>query len=1171
MIKTKVFTKPKNTSTVTITSSGTIYNNGSTSYTGGSSTSGGTSTGGNSDYATNANYATTAGHATSADTSTNAEHADNADYATNANYSDKAGTANTSDYATNAANAEHADMAGGLDEAAMLELDKMYLSRQYDDTASGQITFDSGLISNSNVIIRGDTSIDGITEITGETTIYNNAQVTENLIVDGNVEAKTDLTVGGNTTLSSELETLGAAAFRNTVTIDKDTTINGTTNAQAINAADLVTASKGINIATAFKFDKNGDIIANSITSNNYNPNFSKGFTIAKKDTAMGTYKLLIDELQAWAKAQTKELVATGNVSNGDFTSGFIGGKGWSIYPRQVTNSAGVEETKWTGEFDNLICRGAMKVYEMVVSQLVGENDNRVFTGMLEVDHYDTESGKVYLSTNEGQTYNPFRTDDYIMVQRFSLASYDVVKQYELIVTDYGSEGTGKEMLAWVKFKNFTTTIDGATAEDLIQEGDTFVRMDNLTDETRKGIVQIIAVGNNAPYMDVIYGYKTDPNDSLKVRLGNLKGITHPNFGTLYGWGGYLQNMFAVGDFVLARTGENIDTKMQVIQSKFATRFQTTENNLTNADNFLANGQFVVANDGTIDKWNEINETTQYYVDSDGLPVVVNGEPTISGLNRVAVEEVNGKNVLHFKTDGTTSVSLKQLNANIKQPTKHTVYDSEDTTKSEEVLDTMYLSFRCKTAGQSTTLTVTVGNDLTATYTGKDTEWQTIEISGQWNGTGDCLITATSECYMTDLILQTQPLENLKTTYNTAIEQTSKKIQLQAERISKNETAISNLQVTADGITGDVKNYVDEKLTNYSTTEQTAQSITSTVNDAKDNLQSQITQNANNIKLKVNQSDYDTDQKALLDTGIDIANKTVSITADNFTVYNNSNEKVIASDKDGNLTVTGTVYANNGTFTGEVNATSGSIASFDIGDGYIGNNNIANTTSNDVILTKQYIHFAKFGSDTKQNAYFGAINLSSFIGAIDVMDTRTLAGDTKHGARFEVSGGKKNLAIEVVAGDTVLQKVTTQKVIEKSNFQFLTPTGTYTALSYYKDNIITFNASGKGIVLPTLTEIEDNVLQRTDTYLKFALHMTVIVGYSSTQSGTIYGRPETGDKFQGHDSTDYPYICGNNAYINGTDKEDILTSIAISRGDVLEFLLTYDGTIYCAYLLNHRN
>ena len=177
----------------------------------------------------------------------------------------------------------------------------------------------------------------------------------------------------------------------------------------------LITFLKGIKIDDIFQFDKDGNIIANTIASPYFSEKQKTGFAIAVVDTLTGKYKLCVDQIVAWAKATVGSLLVEGNsVFGGDlsspkYQSGFLDGFGWKLWGEAVPNASGKTEQRYTAELDNLIVRGTMRVYEMIISQLLGENDNRIFTGMLEVDHYDAESGKVYLDTKDGRMYNPFR------------------------------------------------------------------------------------------------------------------------------------------------------------------------------------------------------------------------------------------------------------------------------------------------------------------------------------------------------------------------------------------------------------------------------------------------------------------------------------------------------------------------------------------------------------------------------------------------------------------------------------------------------------------------------------------------------------------------------------------------------------------------------------------
>ena len=644
-----------------------------------------------------------------------------------------------------------------------------------------------------------------------------------------------------------------------------------------------------------FKFDAEGNVIAHSIASENANETEEKGFIIAKKDDT-GKYKLCVDELLAWGLATVKQLhvkgdsTFDGNLFSKQFVSDFLSGKGWGIYNKPVTNAAGVQENKWTGEFDNIIVRGSLRVYEMIISQLLGENDNRVFAGMMEVDHYDADSGKVYLDTQDGKLYNPFRKDDIIMVQQFngmpdSSNDYYVTKNYELLVTDAGcgSLEDGEKRLDWVKFTNFTSSMAGATPDTLIKKKDTFVRVDNLSDQDRKGIMQIITVGTASPHLDVIYGLKTDPEGALKGRLGNLEGIVHPWFGRLQGFGEYLNNLYAVGDLILRRTGESVDTKFQVLENMLSSRFSKTSYELTNEKNYLENGQFLEqitdSENKIIAGW-DIDSTDEsvFWFDASGLPVMVNGNPTASGNRKVSLEKVDGRQILRVQNCG-----IRQKNALIRQPGTHKEYVAGEKSSAElppteagytDVQDKLYISVRiyAKTAGALTLGFVDCADvrgkqntlqkrAINVAYSGA---WKTIPIEGVWNGTGDFVIQYTGDCYLAIASLTNEPLSELSKTVSTQIVQTANNIKLLGENIDTVNKKAVKVGIELDAEKGEIRQYVDQtdkknREDTSSLVVQTSSSITSSVDkklkDQYGNItseyQSAIDQSAEKISLKV--------------------------------------------------------------------------------------------------------------------------------------------------------------------------------------------------------------------------------------------------------------------------------------------------------------------------------
>ena len=655
-------------------------------------------------------------------------------------------------------------------------------------------------------------------------------------------------------------------------------------------AAGLITFLRGLRVGAGYKFDESGNILADSIDANNLNIGrgykFDENGDIISRD--IEAHDINANDLSVGGNS-----VFAGDLSSPDFVAGFLTGKGWRLKNEPIENAAGVLENKYNLELDNLIVRGSMRIFEMIISQLLGENDNRIFTAMMEVDHFDAESGRVYLDTKEGRMYNSFRKGDYIMVQQYNgLPSEEndhyVTKNYELLVKEVGTEGEGENSLAWVTFENFTSSMVGATPEKLITKRDTFVRVDNVSDTDRKGIIQVMTVGSDTPYIDIVHGMKTNPDSALKGRLGNLNGIRHPIFGQLKGFGEYLNNLYAVGDFVLSRTGESIDTKFQVLENMFSSRFSKTSYELTNGQNYLENGQFleqITDSENTIIAGWDIDTTDEsvFWFDASGLPVVVNGNPTASGNRKVSLEKVDGRQILRVQNCG-----IRQKNALIRQPGTHKEYVAGEKSSAElppteagytDVQDKLYISVRiyAKTAGALTLGFVDCADvrgkqntlqkrAINVAYSGA---WKTIPIEGVWNGTGDFVIQYTGDCYLAIASLTDEPLSELSKTVSTQIVQTANNIKLLGENIDTVNKKAVKVGIELDAEKGEIRQYVDQtdKKNREDTSSlivQTSSSITSSMDkklkDQYDTVTSEysssIRQTAEGIRQWVGSQDY---------------------------------------------------------------------------------------------------------------------------------------------------------------------------------------------------------------------------------------------------------------------------------------------------------------------------
>lgn len=520
----------------------------------------------------------------------------------------------------------------------------------------------------------------------------------------------------------------------------------------------------------------------------------------------------------------------SGNLSSPEFVSAFFGGLGWAIQKKEVVNAAGEKEYKYHLEIDDITIRNTLRVFEMIISQLLGENANRYFSDMMEVDHYDLDTGRVYLNTDGGRLYNPFREGDIIRVQQYNNDPSEdndwyVTKAYELRITaaGLGNRDDGEDRLDWVEFDNFSTTMENGSAESLIAKRDTFVRWDNDRDPKRKGLVSIMAIGENTPYMDILYGQKTDPEHALKGRFGNLEGVRTDLFGWLEGFGAYINNLYGVGKFFNYQTGESLTASMQMTRELFKRVYTETTYNISDEDNFLQNGFF----QHDLEGWVKCNvdgsaaaeeDDTQVLGNDNGggtLPLMVNGTPiSVSSKTTVKVEDMDGIRVLHIQGMGISQdFSLIRKNGTHEEMAS-TV---SSVTNTVEVPDALFMGIRI--------LPVTAGRlrvifkKAAGGYSGwerdidNDINWQLIQAADNsdapwnWEGQGRLIVSYTGECYIRFVALMTDPVVNVKEQYRTKIEQTSRIINFQASKQSNDlQDAVADFNLKYDQISQTVTN-----------------------------------------------------------------------------------------------------------------------------------------------------------------------------------------------------------------------------------------------------------------------------------------------------------------------------------------------------------------------------
>ena len=484
------------------------------------------------------------------------------------------------------------------------------------------------------------------------------------------------------------------------------------------------------------------------------------------------------------------------------FVSGFPNGIGWDISPYKQVNATGTKETKYRLEIDDINVRGRFRVYELIISQLRGENDNVIFAGMMKVDHYDEATRRIYLDTDEGVLYNPFRSGDILMVQKFggiptSENDYNLIKQYELRVVEagIGSLSDGEKRLDWITFSNFI----GEIAD--VAQGDVLTRVDSVTDLTRKGIVKITTIDEiGAPYLDVVYGMKTDTDNATKARLGNLTGIRTKSGIDLTGiWGIYGNGAYFENSTYILEDGNTIEQEFSIMNGEFNSYVSEIRNNMAlEPGNILRNSSFY----DNLDYWVTSDSISFWGVDSE---FVYANEDFISEKTYVSdIIQDNGKNVLRIRNS-----SVLQRNQVMNFQPRET---AENNPKYSFSLFCKVITGGTLNVGIQDSEELHIKKNLSAT-----SEYQKISCVGLWDEQGDFVISFTGEIYIYGVSLFYDEIANATIHLETLINQTSEQIKLLA-----------------------TKEYVDE---------QTGQVLKS--------VQSELSVISDEISLKVTQSDID--------------------------------------------------------------------------------------------------------------------------------------------------------------------------------------------------------------------------------------------------------------------------------------------------------------------------
>ena len=496
-------------------------------------------------------------------------------------------------------------------------------------------------------------------------------------------------------------------------------------------------------------------------------------------------------------------------MSSPGFWSGWSG-QGWKLWFDDTINVLGEIVPKASLELDDLTVRGTFRVFEFVINQLRGENDNYVFAGMQKVDHIDVDTNTIYLDTNKGETYCPFRSGDILRCQRFQ-GGGTVIKRYDILVKEaqVGNISDGENRIDYIVWENFDGDINS------IAQGDVLCRIDNDRDPERKGIITTTSIGNGAPYIDVIYGLVTNPEESLKARLGKLDGIVNELFGELSGYGLFSNNAFLTGEFFLS-TGEAVATKIKMLENLFSSSMSKTTYDIKEDDNIVTNCAFVDDMRG----WTTVDGDDMDLFFIDDTPVFMNDDMFSDGHSVASLENVQGKDMLHLLNAGVSQDNAlfvgrvpadSEVEEYVKDSSGNIIKNDDGTLKTEikTIRPTIYISYRymCKESGSisigfnngrttqySSDMGVIVSVDelgtLTENVNANEGVWIERQYKGYYDKLGDFSISTTGEVYIDVLAVTSKPLDDYKNVVSTALVQTAGAIGLYGKNIRANEESI---------------------------------------------------------------------------------------------------------------------------------------------------------------------------------------------------------------------------------------------------------------------------------------------------------------------------------------------------------------------------------------------
>lgn len=226
-------------------------------------------------------------------------------------------------------------------------------------------------------------------------------------------------------------------------------------------------------------------------------------------------------------EATIPSIIMNESIGSSDFSPSIFGGGGSKWWKDHLH--------KWNFTTDNLVVRGTMWIWELLVNQLRASNGTIIISSAAKVSDFGAiDNGGVswdliFESNSENAELQPFAVNDIIVAKRFTMPN------------DGSAPSTLKESVCTVTaisiggdHTRIRVNADAGYSDP--ENGMDFVRIGNTTDASRQGSIVLTSDGIDSggsatvPYIDIYDGIdsraKFLDKDYVKVRLGRLDEIT---------------------------------------------------------------------------------------------------------------------------------------------------------------------------------------------------------------------------------------------------------------------------------------------------------------------------------------------------------------------------------------------------------------------------------------------------------------------------------------------------------------------------------------------------------------------------------------------------------------------------------------------------------------------